>query len=221
MPILTAANSKGGSGKSTLVAILACALAESGASVSVIDADPQQTLGGWFAESENLPFRMITGVDENNVRALINEEVSKSQFVLVDVQGRGSRLMSRVIMACDLVLIPLSPSEVDATPAAHTIETLRDCEVDANKTIPFAVVFNRTGVAIQTTSEREIISDIMELDLPLLQTHLHDRQAYRLIFRRHVGLFGLADEVSNLEKAKSNALELAQEVVNLLKGQGA
>lgn len=218
MPIITAANSKGGSGKSTLIIILASALAESGASVCVIDADPQMTVGKWAADCETLNFKVRSDVDENTIRRVIDAEAAEHQFVLVDIQGRESRLMSRVLMACDLALVPLAPSEFDADPGAETVAVIAECEQDSRRRIPYRIVFNRTNPAIQTTSEREIIQDIREGGLPLLMTHLHDRQAYRLMARRKCTIFGLdAEKVSNLDKAADNAMNLAREVLEVLR----
>lgn len=222
MPIITAANSKGGSGKSTLLLTIACSLAHSDGTVTVIDSDPQQSIGRWAKENPEIKFRVRSDVDENSIRQVINEEVARSQFVLVDVQGRASRLMSRVLMACDIALIPLSASEFDADPAADTIALIKDCELDANRNIPFRIVFNRTSPAIATTSEREIIREIQSLNLPILATHLYDRQAYRLMARRHCSLFDLDNAaVSNLEKAQQNALALTREVLAAIEGVAA
>lgn len=218
MAIITAANSKGGSGKSTLIIVLASALAESGASVSVIDADPQRTIGKWAKECERLKFTVRTDVDENSIRRVIDEESSKAQFVLVDIQGRESRLMSRVIMACDLALVPLAPSEFDADPGADTVAVIAECEQDSNRRIPYRIVFNRTNPAIRTTSEKEIMEDIREGGLPLMTAHLHDRQAYRLMGRRKCSIYDLdAEKVSNLEKATDNAMQIAVEVIEVLR----
>ena len=208
MAIITAANSKGGSGKSTLIIVLASALAESGATVSVIDADPQLTIGKWARECQRLNFTVRHDVDENSIRRVIDEEAAKSQFVLVDIQGRESRLMSRVLMACDLALVP----------GADTIAVIAECEQDSRRRIPYRIVFNRTNPAIMTTSEKEIVGDIREGGLPLLNAQLHDRQAYRLMGRRKCSSFDLdAEKVSNLKKATDNAMQIATEVIGVLR----
>ena len=218
MAIITAANSKGGSGKSTLIIVLASALAESGATVSVIDADPQLTIGKWARECQRLNFTVRHDVDENSIRRVIDEEAAKSQFVLVDIQGRESRLMSRVLMACDLALVPLAPSEFDADPGADTIAVIAECEQDSRRRIPYRIVFNRTNPAIMTTSEKEIVGDIREGGLPLLNAQLHDRQAYRLMGRRKCSIFDLdAEKGSNLKKATDNAMQIATEVIGVLR----
>ncbi len=46
MAIITFANTKGGAGKTTAVAIVACELVRMGFSVKVLDADPQL----WFSK---------------------------------------------------------------------------------------------------------------------------------------------------------------------------
>lgn len=55
--------------------------------------------------------------------------------------------------------------------------------------------------------------------LPRLQTHLHDREAFRALFAYGGTLENpnLASVVSNVPKARQNARDYAQEVVNALK----
>lgn len=48
--IITVAQQKGGSGKTTLTVNLAVALRRRGLSVAVLDTDPQGSLGRWFME---------------------------------------------------------------------------------------------------------------------------------------------------------------------------
>lgn len=48
--IITVAQQKGGSGKTTLAVNLAVALHERGHSVALVDTDPQGSMGRWFIE---------------------------------------------------------------------------------------------------------------------------------------------------------------------------
>ncbi len=69
-------------------------------------------------------------------------------------------------------------------------------------------------VIIEKSGGLVIIAEIIQLGLPILKTHLHDRQAYRLMARRHLGLFDLDDEkVANLGKAQDNAVQLTRDVL--------
>jgi chromosome partitioning protein len=47
MPIISFANPKGGAGKTTSALLLACELAEKGASIIIVDADPERWISQW------------------------------------------------------------------------------------------------------------------------------------------------------------------------------
>ena len=47
MPVISFANPKGGAGKTTTALILATQLSENGATVSIIDADPERWISQW------------------------------------------------------------------------------------------------------------------------------------------------------------------------------
>ena len=49
MPIIALSSPKGGAGKTTAACILAGVLAEGGATVTVIDADPNKNIADWAA----------------------------------------------------------------------------------------------------------------------------------------------------------------------------
>jgi chromosome partitioning protein len=50
MPVLTVANSKGGTGKTLVCAVLCARLASDGVRVAAIDADPNRTLYEWRSQ---------------------------------------------------------------------------------------------------------------------------------------------------------------------------
>ena len=60
--IVTLAQQKGGSGKTTLAAHLAVAFARGGLSVAVLDVDPQGSLGEWFEAREKSLGEDATGL---------------------------------------------------------------------------------------------------------------------------------------------------------------
>ena len=49
MPVISFANPKGGTGKSTSALILALELAHRGGKVALVDCDPNQVTAGWAA----------------------------------------------------------------------------------------------------------------------------------------------------------------------------
>ncbi|MEL6516481.1 MAG: ParA family protein, partial [Pseudomonadota bacterium] len=52
--VITVAQQKGGSGKTTIAANLAVAFARQGRSVALLDTDPQGSLGRWFMARREL-----------------------------------------------------------------------------------------------------------------------------------------------------------------------
>ena len=62
MPIIVFASSKGGAGKSTSAVLLATALAEGGATITLIDADPNRPVSKWATRAE-IPAKMTVIAD--------------------------------------------------------------------------------------------------------------------------------------------------------------
>src|ERR1700686_1902998 len=102
MPVISTANPKGGSGKSTSTLVIATTLAAQGASVCIIDADPNQPIYEWKSKGESKsPITGIGGVKEKNILSLIEDQGVLPQFVFVDLEGTASLLVSRAIAYSD------------------------------------------------------------------------------------------------------------------------
>src|SRR3954451_22306500 len=110
MPVVVMANPKGGSSKSTSALVLAQTLGAAGASVTIIDADPNRPIVDWRSAQSRSTVRVIGDATESNVVRVITEERAKQQFVFVDLEGTASRRVSRAIIRPDLVTIPLRPA---------------------------------------------------------------------------------------------------------------
>jgi chromosome partitioning protein len=86
------------------------------------------------------------------------------------------------------------------------------------RTIPFAVLFTRTSPAIMPRTQRHIEGRFAESEIPVLQTRLCDREAYRAMFSYGGTLSSLdGKNVSNLDVAIRNARAFAGEVVERLR----
>src|SRR5690349_23988537 len=94
MPTIVIASSKGGSGKSTSAILLATALAEHGATVTVIDADINRPLSSW-AKHAKLPdtLTVVSDVKETTIIDTIEGAAAESQFVVVDLEGTASLMV--------------------------------------------------------------------------------------------------------------------------------
>jgi chromosome partitioning protein len=217
MPVIVTASSKGGAGKSTLTLILAQALDAMGASVSIIDADPNRPLVRWRGGKSSSGVNVVGEVTESNIIKIIREHSATRQFVLVDLEGTANRLVSRAITQADLVLIPLQASALDSNEASRAVGLIQEEEETLQgRVIPYRIIMTRTNPLITTKIEAGIYRALEEAKIPLMKTRLHERQAYKAIFVRRVALWELDDTINGLDAAKDNAERLAAEVVELI-----
>src|SRR3546814_20011509 len=100
MTIISIANPKGGAGKTTLACILADQLSSNGASVAVVDADPNAIIAKWHerrtAEGRASPFAVIAKPSEGAMINTVDQLAKEYQFVIVDLEGdrKSTRLNS-------------------------------------------------------------------------------------------------------------------------------
>jgi chromosome partitioning protein len=223
MPTIVIASSKGGSGKSTTAALLASALAEHGATVTVIDADANRPLSSW-ARHAAMPesLTVLGGVNESTIIDTIEEASGKTQFVIVDLEGTASLTVGFAISRADLVIIPTQGSQLDAAETAKTVKLVKAQEKSLRMKIPMAILFTRTSSAIRPRTLLAIEAEFRRAGIRVLETQIHERDAYRAIFSFGRTLSGLdPNQVRNVPAAAANAKALMVEVVTLLKQDAA
>ena len=219
MPVITLSSPKGGAGKTTAATILATVLAERGAAVTIIDADPNKNVVDWAKLPGAPPNLTVIGeVTEETIVDQIEEAAENSAFVIVDLEGTASLMVSYAISMSDFVVIPVQGSQLDAKQAARQMKLIKAQERIASRAIPFAVLFTRTNPAIMPKTQRFIEERFPELQVPIFATKLYDREAFRAMFSYGGTLSALKDKgVSNLNAALNNALEFTSELVERLR----
>jgi len=219
MPIISFANPKGGAGKTTTALILATQLSENGASVAIIDADPER----WISQWGTLPGKpanvtIVDGVTEDTIVDQIEEASGQAQFVIIDLEGTASLMVANAIGMSDLVLIPTQGSSMDARGGAKTIRLIANQAKMARRRIPHSVVLTRTSAAVRSRSLKNVQTQLAANGIDVCKTAIVERAAYRDLLDYGGTLSDLRGaEVSNLDKAIANAREFAGEVVALLK----
>lgn len=221
MPAISVANPKGGAGKTTLTFVLACELARSGASVAVIDADPNAIIAKWgrkrAEQGRETPFEIIAGPKESELVRLVDQHIASHDFVLIDLEGTASRMTSRALARSHLVLIPFNLSPIDAELAANAVGLIQEEAEALGRNIPFRLVRSRDNAAMQTKTAQRIIAAIQEAELPLLPTGLVERAAYRDIFDFAQTLEELDEtRTSGVPAARKNAYDVARSVLQAI-----
>lgn len=219
MPIIAISSPKGGAGKTTAATLLASELAARGTTVTVIDADPNKNVVDW-AKLGGLPetLDVIGDVDEESITDRIEAAAQASAFVIIDLEGTASLMVSYAIAMADLVIIPVQGSQLDAKQAARQIKLIRSQERVTRRKIPFSVLVTRTNPAITPKTLRHIEVSFAEHGVPVFAVRLFDREAYRALFSFGGTLEGLGDKgVSNLAAAITNARAYVAEVLRTLR----
>jgi chromosome partitioning protein len=223
MPTVVFASPKGGAGKSTSAVLLATELAEQRATVTIIDADPNRPVSRWskrIGRPEHLT--VISDVREDTIIDAIEEAATKSSFVIVDCEGTASMMVGYAMSRADLVIIPTQGSELDAVEAVKAVKLVRRQEKAFNRPIPFAVLLTRVNAAVLTRDLRDIQVQLTKANIPVFQTPMVERAAYRAIFSFGGTLHTLdPQQVSNLKSAIANARTFVAEVITFLKAPDA
>lgn len=223
MPVITFANPKGGAGKTTSALLLATELAARGASVAVIDADPERWISQWGAlPGRPASLHIDSEVTEDSIVDAIEAAQGAAQFVVVDLEGTASLMVAHAIGMADLVIIPTQGASMDARGAAKTIRLIRNQARLARRDIRHAVLLTRTSAAVASRALRHVRDQLREAGIEIFATEIVDRAAYRDLLDYGGTLAGLDPaQVSNLEKAQANARAFAAEVVARLKAAQA
>jgi len=223
LPVIAVSNPKGGAGKSTATLLLATYLAKQGASVCVLDADPNQPILDWKeAGQSKTTLKVVGGVRESTLMETLDEQTQ--QFVFIDLEGTASILVSRSIALADFVIVPVQASAIDVRQASKAIKAVRDEEKVAQRSnperrIPYKVLMTRTPApgAPVSSVQRQLELEIGAANIPRFRTSLAERLAYKALFVERLTLSELGHlRVGNLEAAYQNVHELAEELITSL-----
>jgi chromosome partitioning protein len=223
MPTIVFASPKGGAGKSTSAVLLASELAGKGATVTIIDADPNRPISRWAKRPNKPPtLTVLDDVTEQSIIRTIDQTARISTFVIVDLEGTASRMIPYAMSRADLVIIPTQASLLDAVEAVSAIKEVQQQEEAFRIKIPAAILFTRTSTAIRTRTLISIEAEFADNGVPVFNARINEREAYRAIFSFGGCLSDLDPaQVRNIPAAVENAQAFAAEVVTMLKKQHA
>ncbi|SHJ21166.1 chromosome partitioning protein [Palleronia salina] len=170
--VITVAQQKGGSGKTTLAVNLAVALVRAGHSVAVLDTDPQGSLGRWFmarreAGIEDLDFATASAW---GVSYECDKLKKTNDFVIIDTPPKVDSDLRPALRATDLVLVPVATSQVDL----WAVDSILDLAERIRK--PAMVVLNRFKSGTRVSDEIDGL--LSERELTRAKTVLGNRVVY-------------------------------------------
>lgn len=205
--IITVAQQKGGSGKTTLAVNLAISLLGRGHSVAIVDTDPQGSMGRWFIErmerADTDPEQALEFSTSSAWGASYESEKLKKRFdfVILDTPPKIDADLRPALRVADLVVVPVATSQVDLWATEGVLDLTRREKRRA------MIVINRARPGTRLSAE--IASQAADLDADVAQTQIGNRVAYAETLGQGLGV----SERSRTRTAGDEFEALADEII--------
>ncbi len=206
--VITVAQQKGGSGKTTIAVNLAVAFLRQGKTVALLDTDPQGSLGRWFMTRRDLD-RVMPEFSTASAWGVSYEcEKLRRQvdYVIVDTPPKVDADLRPALREADLVLVPVASSHVDLWATEGVLDLARR----ENK--PCTVILNRARAG--TRLGAEVAEAAAKMDAGLAVGQLANRVVYAQTLGEGLG----ALESPRPGMATEEVRALAAEIEALLEG---
>ncbi|MEM9921322.1 MAG: ParA family protein [Bacteroidota bacterium] len=203
-------NLKGGVGKTTISQNLAVCLAHMGYKVCIVDTDRNQNSMAWNgARDEELPQILVVGATESSaINKTVDQLHNDNDIVIIDGTPSLSEITTRVILASDLLIIPILPSAHDVRAMQQFFERYEQAQ-EFRAEIPAYFFINRFSPQIRIhNSIRELLP--VQFELPMMESSFRERVAYIETAVEGKGVFEHGDP-----KAKAEVVAFTKEIMAL------
>ena len=206
--IILVGSSKGGCGKSTIATNLAAVAAHKGRDAVLIDSDAQATSATWATDREGTSAVSVPCVQRvGDIRATVKELATKYDLVIIDAGGHDSQELRTGLVVADLLITPFKPSQADLDTIFKLSDVINQAK-DFNESLKALAVLTMSPTHPGNTEiaeSRDYLSD----HLPVLNSLLYDRKAYRDALSMGLGVIEHRDK-----KAQNEIKALYKEVVS-------
>jgi len=181
-------NAKGGCGKSTLATNIASYFATEGASVALVDFDPQRSSLDWLDRrpEDRPPIVGVAGYEDGLRHAPRNAD-----FLIIDAPARShGKELTDLVRHAETILVPVLPSTIDMQATTTFLEELRGVAKVAKKQAKIATVANRVR---DNTLIFDDLDEYLEKTRVPYVAALREAQNYVRAYTRGLGIFELPE----------------------------
>jgi chromosome partitioning protein len=203
-------NLKGGVGKTTITQNLAVCFAHMDYKVCIVDTDTNQNSLAWYgAREESLPNVTVVGAtDSKALNKTVDSMHRDYDIVLIDGTPSLSEMTTRIILASDILLIPIRPGAHDFRTMAEFFSRYEQAK-EFRESIPAYFILNEfSGNKNVHQGIKSMIEN--EFDIPILETTMKTRVVYAETSITGAGVYESVDV-----KAKQEVVSLTNEVLGI------
>lgn len=176
MHVLGVLNQKGGVGKTSLATNLCHVYASQGARVLLVDADPQsKSATRWSSAREIEPLFPVIGMAKPTLHKDLPAVSRNYDITIIDGAPQLAEIGRSILLASDMIVIPVQPSPYDVWSAADTVDLIREARVFKES---LKAVFAVNRKIANTAIGRDVTEALAQYEIPTLKTHLVQRVAY-------------------------------------------
>lgn len=207
MKTISFLNQKGGVGKTTLAINVAAEIAGRGKKVLLIDADPQGSSLNWASARKDDSPITIVGYPKPTLYRDISKIGQGYDYTVIDGPPRVTELARSIILASDLIIIPVQPSPYDIWASAEISALIEESSVFKESLRAFLVINRKIA---NTAISRDAADILQKSKLPLLKTQV----AQRIIFAESAAQGKTVRECGEDSFASKEIQELTKELLN-------
>jgi len=208
--VITVAQQKGGSGKTTLAVHLAVHYLRQGHSIALLDTDPQGSLGRWFMarveRTDGAPEMEFSTASAWGVGYEVGKLKRSYDFVFVDTPPKADSDLRPALREADLAIVPVAASALDLWATESVLDLVDRTGRRA------LMVLNRARPGTRVHSET--VAQMAELPAPMAEAALNNRVIYAESMGQGLGV----TEKARSGPAAAEVAALATEVSAALSG---
>ena len=172
--IVSFLNQKGGVGKTTLAINAAGFYSSQRKSVLLVDADPQGTTTRWAEIRDSMDFPVVH-LSRKNMSGEIVTLASNYERVVIDGPPRAESLSRAVVIASDLVVLPIEPSGASDWASQVTIQQIQEAREYKGE---LKAIFMISRAISRTVIGNAIREHVADAGIPILKSAVVNRVAF-------------------------------------------